>query len=431
MSTDLDQNGRQTRLMSLWPYRALHSGVRWLVSGPDPQPSDIQNRLLHQSLTKTRTLAIAITGNVLVASAAAAMTAAPWAYAWLLAELVIGGLRLYLMDALVKAEASGRNGNTVAPILAGLVAFCVLSAGCFQCVVSGQWPLISMAGIGLASLIGAVSSRNAGTPRYGAVLICILVLPYALATLTSPISHLFIIGIQFPFYACGLIFVMIENYRVLLHLHHSERENRRLAQHDPLTGLPNRALNLQRFDELLKGLRPADGKLRQEFMVFCLDLDGFKELNDRFGHAAGDAALVAVARRLHDCVRSLDFISRIGGDEFVILLPGIASDDAERTAERIIASVAQPFELGLEEPVHIGISIGSACAPDDGETAIELLRSADRALYEAKRLGKGTFVPHGALEVSLAPTPDAGMAGLEGGEKGADRSLLPFRSKSL
>ena len=167
--------------------------------------------------------------------------------------------------------------------------------------------------------------------------------------------------------------------------------------------------------------------------MFCLDLDGFKEINDCFGHAAGDAVLVEVAHRLRNSVRSPDFISRIGGDEFVILLPVISPDDAKKTAERIIASVGQPFDLGLPVPLHIGISIGSACAPNDGETAIELLRSADRALYEAKRLGKGIFVAQGALKVSLAPTPDAdaGMAGLERREKAADRSLLPFRSKSL
>jgi diguanylate cyclase len=432
MSTGLDQDGQRTRL-GLRLSQALHNCVDWLVSGPSPQPADIKNQLLHQSLTKARTLVIAVTASVLLATVAAVMTAAPWAYAWVLAELLFGAIRLNLMNALVKAEAAGRNGNTTAPILAGLVSFSVLSAGCFQCVVSGQWPLISMSGIGLASLIGAISSRNAGTPRLGAILICILALPYALATLTSPIPHLFIIGIQFPFYTCGVISVMLENYKVLLHLYHSERENRRLAQHDPLTGLPNRALNLQRFDELLKGLRSAQGKLRQEFMVFCLDLDGFKELNDSFGHAAGDAVLVAVARRLRDCVRPLDFISRIGGDEFVILLPVISSDEAEKIAERIIAGIAQPFDLGLPEPVHIGISIGSACAPEDGETAEELLRSADRALYEAKRRGKGIFVPHDGLKVALAPIPDADarMAGLDGREKGAAHPPLPFRSKSV
>jgi diguanylate cyclase (GGDEF)-like protein len=142
-------------------------------------------------------------------------------------------------------------------------------------------------------------------------------------------------------------------------------------------------------------------------MVFCLDLDGFKRVNDNLGHAAGDAILVAVARRLRDSVRPLDFVSRVGGDEFVILLPVISSDEAEKVAQRIIASISAPFDLGLPAPAHIGVSIGSACAPADGETADDLLRSADHALYEAKRRGKGNFVAYSAPEVTLVPTADA------------------------
>jgi diguanylate cyclase (GGDEF)-like protein len=167
-------------------------------------------------------------------------------------------------------------------------------------------------------------------------------------------------------------------------------------------------------------------------LVFGLDLDGFKDVNDSFGHAAGDAVLVAVPERLRDSVRSIDFISRMGGDEFVILLPVISPEAATRIAERIIASVSAPFDIGLPAPLHIGVSIGGARAPDDGETADELLRSADRALYEAKRRGKGTFVTHDALKVALAPAAgaDARMVGVESQEKGT-RSPLPFRSKSV
>jgi diguanylate cyclase (GGDEF)-like protein len=432
MSIGLGQKAQQNRSGRLIS-RALHRSVNWVLGSHDEAPPEIKRDLARQSLAKPKTLIVATACSTLLAAITAAISAEPWAYVWLLAQLVAGSIRLLVMVAFIRADASGRAGNTAASVSAGLLSFIVFSAGCYQCVESGQWPLILMAGVAIASLMGGVASRDAGTPRYGTIIISIMVSPFAFAALSSPIPHLYLIGIQLPLYAAGVIFVMLENSKILLHLHHSESENRRLAQHDPLTGLPNRALNLQRFDELLKGLRSAHGKLRQEFMVFCLDLDGFKELNDGFGHAAGDAVLVAVARRLHDCVRPLDFISRIGGDEFVILLPGIASDDAETTAERIIASVAQPFDLGLGEPVHIGISIGSACAPEDGETAEELLRSADRALYEAKRRGKGTFVAHGGLKVALAPKPDADtrMAGLDRREKRTDHFPLPFRSKSV
>jgi diguanylate cyclase (GGDEF)-like protein len=290
-----------------------------------------------------------------------------------------------------------------------------------------------MAGIGLASMIGGVSSRNAGTPRFGLLLMCILVVPFSLACLMSPVPYVPLIGLQLPFYACGVIFVMFENYKVLLKLYHSEHQNRRLAQRDLLTGLPNRMMNLQRFDELLGPL--ADGTA--DITVFCLDLDGFKEVNDRFGHAAGDAVLVGMAGRLRDAVRPLDFVSRIGGDEFVILLPAISPAEAAAIAGRIIACAQAPLDIGLAAPAHVGISIGSARAPGDGETADTLLRSADQALYEAKRRGKGgyvAYVPSLSEVVELAPAAgaDAFMAAASGKAGSGNRQFpLPLASKSL
>ena len=390
--------------------RALCDFADWIVSSPDAQPADIQSQLLHQSLTKTRTLIVSVVATSLLASVAVVMTAALWAYIWLLAELVLGSIRLLSMNGFVKAEASGRAGSRCAPVFAGLTSFIVISAGSWQCVVSGEWLLISMTGIGLATLIGAVSSRNAGTPRYGFLLIGILTMPYSLATLASPIPYLFLLGIQLPLYACGVIFVMLENYKVLLTLYRSELENRRLAHYDQLTGLPNRSMNQKRFDELLAGLRSARDKTQHGFSVFCLDLDGFKDVNDRYGHAAGDAVLIALADRLRESVRTLDFVARIGGDEFVILLPAISPAEATAIARRIIARVEAPFDVGLQAPVHVGISIGSATTPQDGVTADELLRAADRAMYEAKRCGKGRFVPYRTLEAEgadLAPAADA------------------------
>jgi diguanylate cyclase (GGDEF)-like protein len=339
---------------------------------------------------------------------ASALTGAAWAYGWMLAELVLGSTRIYLMmKAIAHAKADRRIAPNITPIWAGLTSVMLISAGCYQCVGSGVLPLALMAGIGLANLVGGIASRNAGTPRYGILLICILTLPFALATMLSPVPFLFLIGLQTPVYTAGMIFLLLENHKILLDLHHSERHNRQMAHHDLLTGLPNRALNLKLFSELLAGPWPEAGSPGSKLAVFCLDLDGFKGVNDRFGHAAGDAVLVAVADRLRASVRDADFVCRIGGDEFVILLPNITDGEAANVARRIISRISEPFEFA--PTARIGASIGLASAPRDGMTADELLSAADRAMYEAKRRGKGGFVIHasGVEMVTLAPMAKA------------------------
>jgi diguanylate cyclase (GGDEF)-like protein len=417
----------------------------WVIAGPQPQPYDIQKKMLHNSMRKKNALVVVHLSMAVMASIAIVLTGQPWAYAWLLAEVALAGIRLSVLMAFEKAEASGRKGNAIHPIIVGLVWASVLSAAAYQCVASGEWPLILLAGIAVASVIGGVSSRNAGTPRYGIIVMCILTAPYALATLTSPIPHLFIIGLQMPFYVIAVVVVLLENYKSLLGLYHAERENRWLAHHDLLTGLPNRVMELERFDELLCQPQSSLGSELPSLTVFCLDLDGFKEINDKFGHAVGDAVLVAVADRLRDCVREVDLLCRTGGDEFVILLPDVSPAEAAAVARRIIERISAPFDLRQASfddlghaSVHLGISIGSATTPHDGSTTDELLRSADRAMYRAKWRGKGIFVTHGAPMpeiVELVPAADANarMGGRfpEKPTVGTGQFPLPSRAKSL
>ena len=269
-------------------------------------------------------------------------------------------------------------------------------------------PVILLAGIGVTAVLGSVSSRSAGLPRFGIIMMCLAALPFSLATIMSPIPYLFVVGLQVPLCLTGTILILRENYKILLGLHQAEQENLRLAHHDLLTGLPNRVMKRKRLNELLSG--PILSTNRQaQFAVFCLDLDGFKEVNDRFGHAAGDAVLIAVAGRLRESVRDEDFVCRVGGDEFVALLPALSADEAASCARRIIDKISKPYDIGFSTQPRLGISIGAACAPRDGVSANELLRSADRAMYEAKRRGKGVYVVHSAISevVELAPSANA------------------------
>lgn len=156
-----------------------------------------------------------------------------------------------------------------------------------------------------------------------------------------------------------------------------------LARHDVLTGLANRVVFADRLDHALE-LRPRIGELA---VLYC-DLDGFKSVNDRHGHESGDHLLIAVAERLHSCLRTADTAARLGGDEFAVLLEGLTEPrGAEALAERVLAALQPPFRVRGHE-VRIRASIGIAYGTDE-KRGVDLLRNADSALYRAKSLGKG------------------------------------------
>ncbi|WP_300629966.1 diguanylate cyclase [Pseudomonas sp.] len=171
---------------------------------------------------------------------------------------------------------------------------------------------------------------------------------------------------------------------------HLQSENETLAHqasHDSLTGLPNRAVFEAR---LIRALRSA-AKANERVAVLFLDSDRFKDINDNFGHAAGDAVLVAVADRVRAQLREDDLVARLGGDEFAILLaPLQKTEDAQRIADKIIASMDQPIPLPGNTQVSTSLSIGIALYPDHGATPGTLLNAADAAMYQAKRLSLGS-----------------------------------------
>jgi diguanylate cyclase (GGDEF)-like protein/PAS domain S-box-containing protein len=160
-----------------------------------------------------------------------------------------------------------------------------------------------------------------------------------------------------------------------------------LAFHDQLTGLPNRGLFRDRLDHALVQAR----RTQRSLAVLFLDLDRFKNVNDSFGHDVGDALLVEFARRIRHAIRASDTVSRQGGDEFVVLLPGIEHEiDAARAAEAVIHAVSAPFEANGRE-ITITSSIGVAVYPSNGTDADTLLRNADAAMYAAKAAGRNCY----------------------------------------
>jgi diguanylate cyclase (GGDEF)-like protein len=181
-----------------------------------------------------------------------------------------------------------------------------------------------------------------------------------------------------------------------------EAEILRLAFEDTLTGLPNRAMFIDRLQQVLRQARRSSDPVT----VMLLDLDRFKLINDSLGHPAGDQVLRDVASRLRDVLRESDTVARLGGDEFALLLPGSPPEHVNRVVERVLRVLEAPILLD-QQPVDVGASIGIATWPEDGDDADTLLRHADVAMYVAKRAGSGharydqskESAPHGQLSL--------------------------------
>ena len=176
--------------------------------------------------------------------------------------------------------------------------------------------------------------------------------------------------------------------RIEAELREAQAETLALATHDSLTGLPNRLLAQERIARAVEHAR----RFRRRTAILFLDLDGFKAINDTWGHAAGDAVLKEVASRMRGSTRSSDTVARLGGDEFLVLLPEIeGAKSAATVAQKLLASMkATKFAVAGQE-LNVTFSVGGAVFPDHAGNVDELLARADAALYRAKRTGKDRF----------------------------------------
>lgn len=168
----------------------------------------------------------------------------------------------------------------------------------------------------------------------------------------------------------------------------TEERLRHMATHDALTGLPNRSLLSDRVRMAIAHAR----RTGTGFTLLALDLDGFKKVNDALGHPVGDALLRVAAMRLLETLRDVDTLARVGGDEFVAVLPGAMSEaDIQIVARRMISTMQLPFEI-QGHTLYVGTSIGASIFPEHGESEVKLLAHADTAMYRAKETGKARCV---------------------------------------
>jgi diguanylate cyclase (GGDEF)-like protein len=188
-----------------------------------------------------------------------------------------------------------------------------------------------------------------------------------------------------------IIIIMVWNRRLYLEIKNRkrlEKQMKYMATHDDLTGLANRVLLKDRLNNAISFHQ----RQKLEIAVLFIDLDGFKTINDTYGHDVGDELLIEVSRRLLNCVRDSDTVVRFGGDEFVLLLTGLhKQDEAAYVANKVLKVIQQPIKLSAAN-AEIGCSIGIAMYPNDGDSDNELLKVADTLMYRVKAAGKNHYV---------------------------------------
>lgn len=203
----------------------------------------------------------------------------------------------------------------------------------------------------------------------------------------------------FSLFVVMLVMLFLHARHVNHALYAAQQRLRVMAHHDALTGLPNRVL----LDERLSLALAQAKRSGHEVAVCLLDLDGFKPVNDTFGHLIGDRVLQEVAERIKGCLRESDMVARYGGDEFVLILDDLVDQRQSREViERVLMAVAQPLQC--HPGARVRASIGVSIYPEDATDAISLLKHADEAMYAAKRDGGNHFVMSARLSV-IQPRP--------------------------
>jgi diguanylate cyclase (GGDEF)-like protein len=384
--------------------------TRWLVyPGPDV-PDEIRAALVGSLYGTLPIFAGGVVNTIAVALLCALRMQDTLFSLWFCLECAICLARLAVLIVARRAAAAGRATPTDLYLI--LAPFWALSVGygAFISLISGDWVVATLSCLSAAAMVGGICFRNFGAPRMAAVMIVLSLGPTCPGAALSGNPILLIVLLQIPFYLVSMTIAAYRLNKLLVTTMRSERDHDHRAQHDALTGLSNRA-GLSRAVEA-KWAGPTG---RRPLALLYLDLDGFKSVNDTYGHAAGDRLLGMVAERLKLAIRAGDCAARVGGDEFVLLCDNVDREGVRLFGERLIREIADwPYGLAENDAVKIGVSIGVAMSPDHGTDLPTLLGAADQALYAAKAMGRSQLaiarIATGPAANESEPLPEQAVA---------------------
>ncbi|EJO30535.1 GGDEF domain-containing protein [Achromobacter marplatensis] len=358
--------------------------TQWLVNPGGGVPADIRVALIGGLFGSLPIFFGGIINTLLVAALITFRHPEPAFLLWLALELLVCLSRIKVLVNARKAASANLPTPTDLYVVLALLWASSVGYGTFISLISGDWIAATVACLSAASMVGGICVRNFGAPRMSAVMVALSVGPCALGALFTQEPIFWLVLVQVPLYMTSMSMASYRLNGMLVSTMLAERENERHARQDSLTGLLNRHGLFQALDQAVAEARPG----HREFAVLYLDLDGFKAVNDTYGHAAGDALLKQVSERLLALIPDDAVAARIGGDEFVLLIRQTPDCEAQAVGERIVQSVSQPYDLKQENPIFIGGSVGIALIPRHGADTAAVLHAADRALYLAKSAGK-------------------------------------------
>lgn len=356
--------------------------LAWLADPVVAVPDAARSMLYASALAAPSVVILAALTGLSISIAAAARTGLSAFWILSLLELTVLLLRLHTVR---RTRRDYRDGK-LPPIESSMrlsIGWCALQGlTAFTIALSGDMVLIVIATAFILGLVAPICARNYAMPRLATLMVMLCDLPFKVGLALSNEPLLWLL---FPMTVPLLIGVraLLGNFgRILALSLEAVEHHRHLASHDPLTGLVNR----HGLDDALARL--ADPPQRP-LVLLCIDLDRFKPVNDRYGHAAGDSVLVEVAARLRQVAPDTAAIARLGGDEFIVAIRDLPPDAAGALADRMHHALsARRYRIDDTVAAPVGASIGYACFPEDAATLDQLRRRADAALYAAKRAGR-------------------------------------------